>query len=82
MKKQEKKSAGTSLQSTLHIGKGGIDGAVEELKIQLRKKKLVKVRFLRTAFVETGKRELAQKLADLSHSTLVEMRGNTAVFTS
>ncbi len=70
----------SALEPTLHIGKAGIEGVVEELKIQLKSRKLVKVRFLRTAFIEGDKKELMQKLADLSGSELIQTRGNTAVY--
>jgi RNA-binding protein len=70
----------SALEPTLHVGKAGIEGVVEELKIQLKGRKLVKVRFLRTAFIEGDKKELMQKLADLSGSELVQARGNTAVY--
>lgn len=72
--------ADSALEPTLHVGKAGIEGVVEELKIQLKSRKLVKVRFLMTAFIEGDKKELMQKLADLSGSELVETRGNTAVY--
>ncbi len=72
--------ANSALEPTLHVGKAGIEGVVEELKIQLKSRKLVKVRFLRTAFIEGNKKELMQKLADLSGSELVETKGNTAVY--
>jgi RNA-binding protein len=72
--------ADSALEPTLHVGKAGIEGVIEELKIQLKSRKLVKVRFLTTAFIEGDKKELMQKLADLSGSELVETRGNTAVY--
>ncbi len=70
----------SALEPTLHVGKAGIEGVVEELKIQLKSRKIVKVRFLRTAFIEEDKKELMQKLADLSGSELIQTRGNTAVY--
>ncbi|VVB85302.1 CRS1 / YhbY (CRM) domain protein [uncultured archaeon] len=70
----------SALEPTLHIGKAGIESVVEELKLQLKSRKLVKVRFLRTAFIEGDKKGLMQKLADLSGSELVQTRGNTAVY--
>ena len=70
----------SALEPTLHVGKAGIEGVVEELKIQLKGRKLVKVRFLRTAFIEGDKKDLMQKLADLSGSELIQTRGNTAVY--
>ncbi|MDL5503923.1 MAG: YhbY family RNA-binding protein, partial [Candidatus Methanoperedens sp.] len=63
MNKQEKKADATSIEPTLHVGKSGIDGVVEELKVQLKNRNMVKVKIIRSAFVQTGKKELAQKLA-------------------
>ena len=80
MNRQEKKAQATSIEPTLHVGKAGIEVVVEELKSQLKNKNIVKVKMLKSAFMETGKKELAQKLADLSNSQLIEVRGNTAVF--
>ncbi|HEX7628565.1 MAG TPA: YhbY family RNA-binding protein, partial [Candidatus Methanoperedens sp.] len=62
------------------VGKSGIDVVVEELNTQLQNQNLIHVKFLRSAFADTGKKELAEKLADLSNSELIEVRGNTAVF--
>lgn len=80
MNKHETKAEATSIEPGLHVGKSGIDGVVEELKTQLKNRKLIKVKFLRSAFGDTGKKELAEKLADLSNSELIEVRGNTAVY--
>ncbi|NJD53472.1 MAG: YhbY family RNA-binding protein [Candidatus Methanoperedens sp.] len=80
MNKQEKRAEATSIETTLQVGKSGIGGVVEELKIQLKNRNMVKVKILKSAFAETGKKELAQELADLSGSELIEVRGNTAVF--
>lgn len=79
MNKQEKKTEAASIEPTLHVGKSGIESVVEELKIQLKNRSMVKIKILKSAFAETGKKELAQKLADLSNSELIEVRGNTAV---
>ncbi|KAB2944437.1 MAG: CRS1 / YhbY (CRM) domain protein [Candidatus Methanoperedens nitroreducens] len=79
MNKQEKKTEAASIEPTLHVGKSGIESVVEELKIQLKNRNMVKIKILKSAFAETGKKELAQKLADLSNSELIEVRGNTAV---
>jgi RNA-binding protein len=80
MNKQERKVEATSIEPTLHVGKSGIDVVVEELKTQLKNRNIVKVKILKSAFIETGKKELAEKLANLSNSELIEVRGNTAVF--
>lgn len=80
MNKQEYRSASTELEPTLHIGKSGIESAVEELKKQLKNKRLVKIKFLKTALEEGNRQELAEKLARLTDSELIDIRGNTAVF--
>ncbi len=80
MNKQKSKGAGTSLDATIRVGKSGIEPVIEELKNQLKNRKLVKVKFLKTAFVEVGRHELSEKLADLTDSELIEVRGNTAIF--
>jgi RNA-binding protein len=80
MNKQKNKAEATLLEPTLHVGKSGIEPAVGELRTQLKNRAMVKVKFLKTAFIETGKKELSEKLAELTDSELIEIRGNTAVF--
>ena len=79
---QAKRAEAQQIDVTLHVGKGGVnEGTVAELDAQLKKKKLVKVRLLRTA-TEGGAQDDTQaaRLADGTRSTLVEVRGHTAVF--
>lgn len=80
MNKQKNRADATFLDATIHVGKSGIEPVVEELKNQLKNRKMVKVIFLKTAFIEVGKKELSEKLADLTDSELIEVRGNTGVF--
>ena len=80
MNKQEYKAASVELEPTLQIGKSGIEVVVEELQRQLKDRKLVKVKFLKSAFIEGNRHELSEKLANLTHSELIDVRGNTAVF--
>lgn len=80
MNKQKLQRDAAQLQPVLHIGKAGIEGVVEELKQQLKMKKMVKVKFLKTALAEKGRHELADDLATLTNSELIEVRGNTAVY--
>ncbi len=77
---QKARTQATVLQPTLHVGKYGIEKVAQELKKQLKAQKMVKVKFLRAAFIEAGRKELAEKLANLTDSELIELRGNTAVF--
>ncbi len=67
-----------ALKVTLHVGKDGVTEEVAmELIRQLKKNGLVKVR-LRPS-VETDRAEAGRELARVSSSTLVEVRGRTAV---
>jgi RNA-binding protein len=80
MNKHEHKAVSVELESTLQIGKSGIEVVVEELERQLNDRKLVKVKFLKSAFIEGNRQELSEKLASLTDSELIDIRGNTAVF--
>ena len=79
MNRQKYKSEASLLEPVIQIGKSGIETVVEELKKQLKIKTMIKVKFLKAALVEGNKQELAEKLADLTNSDLIEVRGNTAV---
>ncbi|KTG10326.1 RNA-binding protein [Haloprofundus marisrubri] len=68
------------LDVTVWVGKSGIDAVTEELRDQLDDRKLVKVKFLRAARGGTSTDELADELAEAVNATLVETRGNTAVY--
>lgn len=80
MNRQRYKAQASGLEPTLIAGKSGIEMVVDELIKQLKIKKMVKVKLLRTALLEMKRQELAVKLADLTGSELIEVRGNTAVF--
>ncbi len=80
MNKQNYRAEAAGLEVTLQVGKSGIEKVVEELKNQLKTRKMVKVKLLKTAFLDGDKKELAEKLARLTDSELIEVRGNTAVF--
>ncbi len=81
-KAQELRGQAQTLGVTLQVGKNGITPAtLEELAAQLKKKKLVKVRLLKTA-TEGGAQDdaQAQQLAEATKSHLLEVRGHTAVY--
>ncbi|MCE8422850.1 MAG: YhbY family RNA-binding protein [Candidatus Methanoperedens sp.] len=78
--KQQYKADTPGLEVSLHVGKSGIDKVVEELRMQLKNRRIVKVKFLKTAIIDGNKQELAEKLANLTDSEVIEVRGNTAVF--
>lgn len=67
-----------ALKATLFVGKGGVTEEVAtELIRQLKKSGLVKVRLQPSA--EMDRAEAGRELARVSSSTLVEVRGRTAV---
>jgi len=77
MKIKDLKSKSHSLKPTIQIGKAGITSLIiEEIKVQLKKKKLVKIKILKT-----GKNDklkiLAKNLADQSDSKLIKQVGGT-----
>jgi len=78
---QQKRAEANQLDVTVHVGKQGItDATITELKAQLKAKRLVKVRLLKSATHETSTQEQAEALAAATGTTLVDVRGHTAVF--
>lgn len=74
----EIKRIGHDLAPTVHVGKEGItEGVVEELKKQIEENGVVKVKILRTS--DVGRERAGQELAERSSSTLIEVRGRTAL---
>jgi RNA-binding protein len=74
--KKELKGKGTELKATMHIGKEGVtDGLVEELLIQMKAHRLVKVKVLASS--SDKKKEMAEELATRAGAELIEVRGNT-----
>lgn len=68
------------LDPILQIGKGGLsEGVVNEVKAQLKRLKLVKLKLLKSARENEARDALAQQLAEATDSVLVEVRGNTVV---
>lgn len=61
------------------IGKGGCEAVVEEFKRQIKKHKVIKVKLLRSVLME-DKEELSRKLAEMTGSELVEIRGRQLIY--
>ena len=80
MDRQELREEAHDVAVTVWVGKSGIGAVVDEMADQLDDRELVKVKFLRAARGGTSTEELADELADRVDATLVETRGNTAVF--
>ncbi|MDL5360373.1 YhbY family RNA-binding protein [Halalkalicoccus sp. NIPERK01] len=77
---QELRKEAHDLDVTVWVGKGGIDAVTDELADQLADRDLVKVKFHRAARGGTTTEDLAKDLAEAVDATLVETRGNTAVY--
>ena len=80
MDPQELRRKAHEVDVTVWVGKSGIGAVVEEMTDQLDDRELVKVKFLRAARGGTSTDELAETLAERVDATLVETRGNTAVY--
>ena len=77
--KYELKAKSASLPTNITVGKKGITQEVaDELLTQLKKDELVKVKILKTVGKST--KEVAEQLAVMTKSHLIDVRGSTAVF--
>ncbi|MFX0169985.1 MAG: YhbY family RNA-binding protein [Candidatus Hodarchaeota archaeon] len=64
----------------VRVGKSRLEsGVVEEIIRQLKKQKIIKVRFLRTATAEVNVDTLAAALADQTASEVLGRRGSVVV---
>lgn len=65
---------------TIHVGKAGVtQGLVDEVSRQLDKRRVVKLRVLRSALAGRSVEDVAAEVAQQTESTLVEVRGHTFV---
>jgi RNA-binding protein len=80
---QKLKALSSELVPTLWIGKNGANAAIVlELQEQLKLRKMVKVRILKTALIESSRDEIAHELGQASDAQLVDLKGATAVYLS
>lgn len=64
----------------VQLGKAGVtDSFIEELKAQIKKKKTVKVKILRSAKGEQDRKEIASDVARKCNAVLADVRGNTFI---
>lgn len=74
------KAAAHALEPVAWVGKAGITpSVVEEIKKQLKKKSLIKVKLLRSAIGDERKKDFAKRLAEETGSSLVSQVGMVAV---
>jgi RNA-binding protein len=73
---KDKRSIAGGLEATVRMGKAGVTAAlIEEIKAQIKKKGMVKVKLLGTRREET--KHIAGELAERCNAELVDVRGNT-----
>ncbi|MHC1625013.1 MAG: YhbY family RNA-binding protein [Methermicoccaceae archaeon] len=75
MNKDERKKM-VDILPTLHLGKDGMtDGVVKEVMYQLKKRKIVKVKVLKSARSDVPTEEIGKELAKLTGARLIGVRG-------
>lgn len=74
------KSEASAIKPILNIGKNGItESVIEEIKKQVKAYRLVKIKMLKTTPEGEDIKQAAEKLADATGTTLIEVRGSTVV---
>jgi len=74
------RAKGKTLEPIVRIGKQGItDTVVEEVKLHLKKKKMIKVKLLSNVAKKENKKALAEELAERTNSEIIEQVGFVVV---
>jgi RNA-binding protein len=75
------KSRAMSLKPSVQIGKKGLtEESIIEIKKQLKKHRLVKVKLLKASLEEKAKKDLAREIAEKTGSRLVGLVGFAASY--
>ncbi|MBU4283613.1 MAG: YhbY family RNA-binding protein [Nanoarchaeota archaeon] len=70
------KEKAKTLEPVIRIGKNGLtESTIKEIKKQLNKKKLIKVKLLRAFINNRNKREAAKEIAQKTNSQLIDLVG-------
>ena len=78
--KKELMRRALEINPTVHVGKDGLkEGLYEEIKAQIKKNRLIKIKVLANADSET--REIADAIADSTGSIVVDVRGSVVLLT-
>jgi len=76
MKRRIKRRLGEE-RPTIWIGKNGAsEESLKEIEKQLEKKKMVKIKILKSALEEDEAKEIASRIAEQTEASLVEVRGH------
>lgn len=70
----------SKIEASLRIGQQGLtESVVIEIRSQLKRKKVIKVKRLRTTSLDGTEKEFWQEVARQAGARLLEVRGHTAV---
>lgn len=70
----------TNIKPIINIGKNGLtEPVLEELKKQIKATRLVKVKMLKTSAEGEDIKASAEKLAEATKTSLIDVRGSTVV---
>lgn len=74
------KDKARAIEPTIRIGKSGLTaGQIQEIVKQLKNRKLVKVKMLRSFLEKNDKKETARRLAEATDSKLIQLVGFNVV---
>jgi RNA-binding protein len=79
-KRLQLRSGASQLKPLLNIGKKGLyDAVVDEVKKELKARRLIKIRVLRSAEEDMDVTAIGEKLSRLTSSELIDIRGRAIV---
>lgn len=77
-KKISLKDKARGLEAIVRIGKNGLtESIINEIKKQLKIRKLIKIKFLKSAIEDKDKRQFAEDIAKQTNSELIDSVGFT-----
>lgn len=77
---KEKRAKARTLYPAMQIGKSGItQGLIRELQKQLKLKKLIKIKLMKSFIEDKNKKEIAKELARKTGAELISQIGNVVV---
>ena len=78
--KKELMRRALEIEPTVHVGMDGLkDSLYEEIKMQIKKNRLIKVKVLANAESET--KDIADDLAEATGAIVVDVRGSVVILT-
>lgn len=80
MDKNKLKDKAKKIEATIRIGKNGLTYTMlDEIKKQLKTKKLVKIKMLKTFIEDKNKKEVAEEIATKCKAVLIDLVGFVVV---